>query len=1243
MSAEAGTRTAILILGMHRAGTSAITRLINLLGAELGEELLPSGPDNQKGFWENRKIVEFHQDLLKQLGSDWDDIRPIDPAWFESQEGIAAADKLTSLIAEVFADAPLFAVKDPRACRFVPLWRSALGTLNISMTVLLPWRPVGEVAKSLAARNGMPPLHSGLLWLRHIVEAERETRDLPRLTLPFDAVLMDWQKIAGRIARTLKVKWPVSSKQIAAEAGAFLDPKARHHHEETFDVEALAQITQDLQRALGQPRRAALSKAVDLAERATAALFENTAPFVGRLIADRWQAEDALEATKRVLSADIDKAINARDEAHAAMAEFRSAYEAESIIRKEKEETIDAALVAIDAANTQLDQAKEGVAVWQREAERLEKAVVDIRQHYEAELDHRQTALEHYQGEYASAIRQRDALHQELQEIQNRLDSALAQNALAEERRLEIRALERRLETHQAKDRARADQIEALRLALERESKGHASERAARLAAEKSLSEVRSESAHLSEEVRDAHAALQRIDGHLGDTRQLLFTTRARLREAERDRDLLALQKTQITQTLSWQFTKPLRVAFRLFARAVRPFARIARDRAHHMHLIPISGVVRTSDGLHMEGPEAKFRAIAGTLSQPNGWCWVQPSGPDALKDLAASLFIPPTQPGQPTGWHPLLWSPARTPVRLPDNYIELDLLVNGPNLNLQDLRLDIREVGKLNLMAVAAVRAKRRIGLRNTVIQMAAQVLKLRLASWVVNELGEQDKGSPKLDYSAWIQSFDTPTPADLSVLSETTRQKVLVVLDEEPVAALEQDIQGQVAVNAVVRTALPIADWEKTARDTGASIVFHLEPNCRLRPFTLAKMASALSQPVDKEHPRLAVFADHDVLDANGRRKEPFFKPCFDRDAFEETDYTGPVHGFSAVALRDTDATQVHELMSAIGEDQGEGTIHRIPGILSHRTGKPSPSARTHAKAPAMPKPEPLVSLIIPTRDQADLLSACVTSIQTLSAYRNFEIIVVDNNSEKPETHALFEALTTAPNVSVLPYPHPFNYSGINNFAVRRSRGEIIGLINNDVEAMNGEWLGEMVRHAARKDVGAVGALLFYGDDTVQHAGVICGPRGVAAHRGVGLSEVALAATPMGMVTRQQSCVTAACLLTRQDVWQEVEGLDAINLAVAFNDVDYCLKAREAGYKVIWTPNARLYHHESKSRGRDDENLQKAARFEREVVFMRERWGKILDKDPFYNPNLTIGGTDSNLAFPPRAPRAWDLASSD
>jgi GT2 family glycosyltransferase len=277
-------------------------------------------------------------------------------------------------------------------------------------------------------------------------------------------------------------------------------------------------------------------------------------------------------------------------------------------------------------------------------------------------------------------------------------------------------------------------------------------------------------------------------------------------------------------------------------------------------------------------------------------------------------------------------------------------------------------------------------------------------------------------------------------------------------------------------------------------------------------------------------------------------------------------------------------------------------------------------------VPEPAPLVSLIIPTKDRADLLRNCIDSIRVKTTYGNYEIIVVDNNSEEDETFAYFDELARDERVRVLPHPHPFNYSAINNAAVRLARGSIVGLVNNDVEVITSDWLTEMVSWAQQPAIGCVGAKLYYSDDTVQHGGVILGVGGVAnhAHRLKRRSDPGYFGR--ALVAQTLSAVTAACLLVRKAVYAEVRGLDGQRLKVAFNDVDFCLKVRQAGYRNVWTPFAELYHHESKSRGTED-TPEKLARFHSEVRTMVERWQKELARDPYYSVNLAREANDFEL----------------
>ncbi|EEY46436.1 glycosyltransferase [Vibrio mimicus] len=278
-------------------------------------------------------------------------------------------------------------------------------------------------------------------------------------------------------------------------------------------------------------------------------------------------------------------------------------------------------------------------------------------------------------------------------------------------------------------------------------------------------------------------------------------------------------------------------------------------------------------------------------------------------------------------------------------------------------------------------------------------------------------------------------------------------------------------------------------------------------------------------------------------------------------------------------------------------------------------------------IPKPMPLVSMIIPTRNGQEVLSVCIDSILGKTTYPNYEIIIVDNGSDCPETLAYLDKLEQKhPNVVVMRDESPFNYSALNNKAAAIAKGEVLALVNNDVEVITPDWLTEMVGHVIQAQNGAVGARLWYPDNTLQHGGVIF-VGGVAGHAHKHLPKGMPGYACRAIVAQNYSAVTAACLVVRKAVFEQVGGLNETDLTVAFNDIDFCLKVQEAGYFNVWTPYAELYHYESKTRGFED-TPEKQARFAKEVAYMRSRWGNQLDADPFYNPNLTMAREDFSLA---------------
>lgn len=400
--------------------------------------------------------------------------------------------------------------------------------------------------------------------------------------------------------------------------------------------------------------------------------------------------------------------------------------------------------------------------------------------------------------------------------------------------------------------------------------------------------------------------------------------------------------------------------------------------------------------------------------------------------------------------------------------------------------------------------------------------------------------------------------------------------------------------------------------------------------------------------------IYSDEDKLTEEGL-DAPIFKPDWSPDYFLSCNYICHFTLIRRAVLRQVggfrskfDGAQDYDLFLRVIERTSR--IDHIPRVLYHwrrsrsstadnirrkpgslETGRLALEAhlerqavrghvtvdwRTHAywikRDLAEAKP---ISIIIPMRDQMELLARCLDSITRETTYAPFEIIVVDNDSQTEEARTYLSRLKHR----VLRYAGPFNFSAINNFAVEQTSSPWLLFLNNDTEVIDGDWLTIMAEHIQRPEVGAVGPRLLYPDDTVQHAGIVVGVGGVAEHAFRGFPAEAPGVCRQLQVTRNYSAVTGACLLTRREVFNKVHGFDEERLPVTFSDVDLCLKIRQAGYLVVYTPFARLYHHESGSRRRTVEPL--------ETGIMQERWSALLDDDPYYNPNLSRERADFSL----------------
>jgi GT2 family glycosyltransferase len=273
---------------------------------------------------------------------------------------------------------------------------------------------------------------------------------------------------------------------------------------------------------------------------------------------------------------------------------------------------------------------------------------------------------------------------------------------------------------------------------------------------------------------------------------------------------------------------------------------------------------------------------------------------------------------------------------------------------------------------------------------------------------------------------------------------------------------------------------------------------------------------------------------------------------------------------------------------------------------------------------------------------LSRCVRGILEETAYRNLEVIIIDNRSEQEATHAYLRQIEGNQRVRILQYDLPFNFSLINNWGAEQSRGDILLFLNNDTEPIEASWLRHMVANARRPEVGAVGAKLLYPNGRVQHGGVILGMTGIAGHLHRNLPADDPGYFGRALLQQNLSAVTAACIAMRRNVFFEVGGFDAANLPIAFNDVDLCLRLRELGYLIVWTPLAQLIHHETASRKLDLMPCR-YREFLGENEYMRLRWGHILDRDPYFSPNLSRHDLSPSLAFPPAVRAPWRDGAHD
>ncbi len=362
--------------------------------------------------------------------------------------------------------------------------------------------------------------------------------------------------------------------------------------------------------------------------------------------------------------------------------------------------------------------------------------------------------------------------------------------------------------------------------------------------------------------------------------------------------------------------------------------------------------------------------------------------------------------------------------------------------------------------------------------------------------------------------------------------------------------------------------------------------------------------------------IYTDHDLIDGDGKRTDPFFKPEWSPEFLSDLPYTSRLSIYRAQLIPTDSLFWIDEQSWLKYFASRSVRAVRIPKVLYHYSKKPEFNLKPQSSRLQNPGS---ISILIPTHDQPEKLKCAVDSILEKSTYTNYEIVIINNSSEQGPTLRLFEELRKQNQIKIIDYPHPFNFSAINNFGVSQIASDHVVFLNDDTQVITPSWLEAMLEHAQRDQIGAVGAKLLYRDNTIQHGGILIGHPQIAVHAHRGFPKDSEGYQKRLVSVQNFSAVTAACMMIRRKLFLEVGGFDE-NLPLAYNDVDLCLKLLALGKRIAWTPHAELYHDESQTRGLEV-TLEKQKRLSSETDYFLQRWKDVIQRgDPYYSPNLSL-----------------------
>lgn len=1208
------SRRALLVLGMHRSGTSAVTRCLNLLGVGLGNRLLaPAQGNNSKGFWEHADVVTTHEELLGSLGRAWYDTRPLPRNWQTSKAALDAHDKLIEIVRSDFAGSQLWAVKDPRLCRFVPLWRKVLTEQGVDTSALLVVRHPGEVARSLKERNDLPDDVTYLSWLEHFAEAETGSRGLLRSVISYDGLLSDWESELTRVARDLRIGWPIPVTEAARAIDVFLDRGERHHEVTTTPVTMPAVLGRlyHLCSAFGSgaPNWTEISSLVDV--------YNLMAPAFLRVGEAQQQAPHIVERKSANMKRVMDDSLS-------------------------DESTVTETKAAEPSATGGLDYA----AVYYRSNE---QGFAETRARH-VPLEWKSTGTSTLRFEvppHAGVLRFDPSSHSGAFNVRAmRLNGAFVKDLHGV-----IRSVNQYALNHHGDDGIwfasidsdpwieldvngliRNDEPLIIEIDCERHALGEVTGALMSAIADDMQRRIGVSIESVAQQLSDMQGPMQQhIDALQARGAELESRLAGERERAQHDQTTERELSRRLNAGIAWQTGKMLQLQQDIDKVEARHRAVMAALRTDYAKQHAFA------ESLRHELDEVHASTLWRALARLRGLLLLVPPGLRSTLRRAAKA-----------AWW--LMTPWRMPARL--RFLKHrrqhgDVATRNAPTSAQADETDRRTTVEVSTYTYRAPSPEPTV-IRDTLIHLSGSSL-LSIVMPVYNTEPALLRRAIESVQEQWYPNWELILVDDHS-RSAAVGEVLYGLIDPRiSVIRLEENKRISGATN------------EGIQRAAGDYIVF-LDHDDELTPDCLYELALCIR----REKPDY-IYSDEDKLDVDGSFKEPFFKPDWSPDTMMSTMYTCHVS-----CVRRSLALEVGGLRSEYDGSQDWDFVLRvtertqriahIPKVLYHWRVTPASCASDLAVKPyasdaskraredalhrrglsgdLVPVPElpgyfrtryhlqgqPLISIVIPTKNNGKVLKTCIDSIFAMSTYRNFEVLVINNGSTDASTLDYLSTLRHREQINVLDHDVPFNYSEINNFGVRHAHGELLVFLNDDTEVVSPDWLEYMGGYAQLPHVGAVGAKLLYpGAEKIQHTGVI-NLSGGPTHAFWGAQSDEPGYFNRNLLEHDWVAVTGACLMLERRKFGSVGGFNE-ELAIAYNDVALCFSLVEHGYYQVVCPSVRLIHHESLSRGDDRLDPQKLARLSVERDLLYRRHPGFHRKDPFYNPNLV--SDDVNFGF--------------